>query len=102
VGQALAGRRLLLLLDTCEHVIAAAAAMAEAILGAGSALHILATSREQLRAGGERVYPVRPLAVPAGDIAADDDPLRYGSVQLFIERARAAEPHFAPTGVLSR
>jgi predicted ATPase/DNA-binding winged helix-turn-helix (wHTH) protein len=96
VAQALAGRRLLLLLDTCEHVIAAAAAMAEAILGAGSALHILATSREQLRAGGERVYPVRPLAVPAGDIAADDDPLRYGSVQLFIERARAAEPHFAP------
>jgi predicted ATPase/DNA-binding winged helix-turn-helix (wHTH) protein len=96
VAQALADRRLLLVLDTCEHVIAAAAAMAEAILGAGSAPHIIATSREPLRAGGEWVYPVPPLAVPAVDVAADDDPLRYGAVRLFIERARAAEPHFAP------
>src|ERR1700736_5219607 len=48
VAQALADRRLLLILDTCEHVIAAAAAMAEAMLGAGSALHIIATSREPL------------------------------------------------------
>jgi hypothetical protein len=52
VAQALADRRLLLVLDTCEHVIAAAAAMAEAVLGAGSAPHIIATSREPLRAGG--------------------------------------------------
>jgi len=96
VAQALAGKSLLLVLDTCEHVIAAAAAMAEAMLGAGSAPHIIATSREPLRAGGEWVYPVQPLAVPAVDIAAGDDPLRYGAVRLFIERARAAEPHFAP------
>jgi predicted ATPase len=96
VAQALADRRLLLVLDTCEHVIAAAATMAEAMLGAGSAPHIIATSREPLRAGGEGVYPVQPLAVPAVDVAADDDPLRYGAARLFIERARAAEPHFAP------
>jgi predicted ATPase len=96
VAQALADRRLLLVLDTCEHVIAAAATVGEAMLGAGSALHIIATSREALRAEGEWVYPVPPLAVPAVDVAADDDPLRYGAVQLFIERARAAEPHFAP------
>src|SRR5580704_13064263 len=96
VAQAFADRRLLLVLDTCEHVIAAAAAMAEAVLGAGAALHIIATSREPLRAGGEWVYPVQPLAVPAVDLAADDDLLRYGAVRLFIERARAAEPHFAP------
>jgi DNA-binding winged helix-turn-helix (wHTH) protein len=96
VAQALADRRLLLVLDTCEHVIDAAAAMAEAMLGAGSALHIIATSREPLRAGGEWVYLLQPLAVPAGDVAADDDPLRYGAVRLFIERARAAEPHFVP------
>jgi predicted ATPase len=96
VAQALADRRLLLILDTCEHVIAAAASMAEAMLGAGSALHIIATSREPFRAGGEWVYPVQPLAVPAVVVAADDDPLRYGAVRLFIERARAAEPHFAP------
>jgi predicted ATPase len=96
VAQALADRRLLLVLDTCEHVIDAAAAMAEAMLGAGSAVHIIATSRELLRAGGEWVYPVQPLAVPAMNAAADDDPLQYSAVRLFIERARAAEPHFAP------
>jgi predicted ATPase len=95
VAQALADRRLLLVLDTCEHVIDAAAAMAEAIVGVGSAVHIIATSREPLRAGGEWVYPVPPLAVPAMDVAADDDPLRYGAVRLFMERAQAAEPHFA-------
>ncbi|HEX3521934.1 MAG TPA: winged helix-turn-helix domain-containing protein, partial [Stellaceae bacterium] len=96
VAQALADRRVLLVLDTCEHVIAATATMAEAMLGASSAPHIIATSREPLRARGEWVYPVQPLAVPAVDLAADDDPLRYGAVRLFIERARAAEPHFAP------
>ena len=92
VARALADRRMLLVLDTCEHVITAAAAMAEAMLGAGSGLRIIATSREPLRAGGEWIYPVQPLAVPAMDVAVDDDPLRYGAVRLFIERA----PHFAP------
>jgi predicted ATPase len=96
VAQAVADRRLLLVLDTCEHVIDAAAAMAEAILGAGSAPHIIATSREPLRAGGEWVYPVQPLAVPPENADDADDPLRYSAVRLFIERARAAEPHFAP------
>jgi predicted ATPase len=49
VARVLADWRLLLILDTCEHVIAAATAMAEAILGAGSAVHIIAISRELLR-----------------------------------------------------
>src|ERR1700736_4004566 len=78
VAQAFADRRLLLVLDTCEHVIAAAAAMAEAVLGAGAALHIIAPSREPLRAGGEWVYPVQPLAVPAVDVAGGGEPLCYG------------------------
>ena len=96
VAQALAGRCLLLVLDTCEHVIDAAAVIAEAALGANSTLQIIITSREPLSAEGEWVYPVQPLAVPASDFPADDDPLRYGAVQLFAERARATEPHFAP------
>ena len=96
VTQALAGRRLLLVLDTCEHVIESAAAVAEAALGTGSALHIIATSREPLRAGGEWIYPVPPLAVPAADPPVDEDLSQYGAIRLFIERARAAEPHFAP------
>ncbi len=96
VSQALAGRRLLLVLDTCEHVISAAAALAEAVLRARGTLHLLATSREPLRAEGEWVYPVPPLAVPAENAEDADDLLRYGGVRLFVERLRAAEPHFAP------
>jgi predicted ATPase/DNA-binding winged helix-turn-helix (wHTH) protein len=95
VAQALANRQLLLVLDTCEHVIDAAAAFAEAILRTGPRLHIVATSREPLRAEGEWVYAVRPLAVPADD-AADDQPLQYGAVRLFIERARAGGSYVAP------
>ena len=96
VSQALAGRRLVLVLDTCEHVIGAAAALGEAVLRAGRTLHLLATSREPLRAEGEWVYPVPPLAVPAEDAEDADGLLRYGGVRLFVERLRAAEPHFAP------
>jgi predicted ATPase len=95
VAQALVDRRLLLVLDTCEHVIAAAAALTEAVLHAGSAVLIITTSREPLRAEGEQIYPVPPLAVPA---AEGEDPWQYGAVQLFVERARAAEPYFEPEG----
>jgi predicted ATPase/DNA-binding winged helix-turn-helix (wHTH) protein len=95
VSQSLAGRRLVLVLDTCEHVIGAAAALAEAVLRAGGTPRLLATSREPLRAEGEWVYPVPPLAVPAEDAEEADELLRYGGVRLFFERLRAAEPHFA-------
>ena len=98
VAQALARQRLLLVLDTCEHVIDAAAALAEAVLAAGSAAQIIATSREPLRAEGEWVYPVQPLAVPAVNAPTDEEPLKYGAVRLFIERARASQPQFAPDG----
>ncbi len=68
----------------------------EAVLRAAGTLCLLATSREPLRAEGEWVYPVAPLAVPAEDAGDADDLLRYGGVRLFVERLRAAEPHFAP------
>jgi predicted ATPase/DNA-binding winged helix-turn-helix (wHTH) protein len=96
VAHALTSRRLLLVVDNCEHVIGAAAEMVEAVLRTGFAVQIIATSREPLRVEGEWVYPVPPLEVPAEHAEADDDPLRYGAVGLFIERARAAEPRFAP------
>ncbi len=69
--------------------------MAEELLRAGAAAHVIATSREPLRAEGEWIYPVLPLAVPAED-AHDDELRQYGAVRLFVERARAVEPHFAP------
>jgi DNA-binding winged helix-turn-helix (wHTH) protein len=56
VARALADRRLMLVLDTCEHLIDAAAAMAEALLRAGSAVRVIATSREPLNAEGEQIY----------------------------------------------
>jgi hypothetical protein len=59
VAAALAGRRLVLVLDTCEHVIGAAASLSEAVLRAGGMPHLLATSREPLRAEGEWVYRYR-------------------------------------------
>jgi predicted ATPase len=96
VAQALAGRRILLLLDTCEHVVTAAAMMAEWLLQANPRLHVIATSREPLKAEGEWVYPVPPLAVPSEDADNDGTSLQYGGVRLFHERARAVKPRFAP------
>src|SRR6185295_8184266 len=61
VAAALAGKRLLLVLDNCEHVIDAAARMAEALLRAAPHARVLATSREPLRAPGESVHRVAPL-----------------------------------------
>ena len=95
MARLLAIRRVLLVFDTCEHLIGAVAATAEELLRAGTAAHVIATSREPLRAEGEWLYPVLPLAVPAED-ARDDDLQQYGAARLFVERARAVEPHFAP------
>jgi predicted ATPase/DNA-binding winged helix-turn-helix (wHTH) protein len=96
VANALSGKELLLVLDNCEHVIDAAAMMAETLLRANPAAHVVATSREPLKVEGEWVYPVPPLAVPAEDAGDQGDLLRYGAGRLFVERARAADPHFAP------
>jgi predicted ATPase/DNA-binding winged helix-turn-helix (wHTH) protein len=95
VAETLAGRQLLLVLDTCEHVIAAAAALAEAILRAARNVHLIATSREPLEVEEEWVYPIAALAVPAPDAGEGEVP-HYDAVRLFIERARAANPRFAP------
>jgi predicted ATPase/DNA-binding winged helix-turn-helix (wHTH) protein len=95
LAQALADRQMLLVLDTCEHVIVAAAALAEEVLRAGRKVCLLATSREPLAVEGEWVYPVPPLAVP-GQGVEEHELLSYGAVRLFIERARAANPRFAP------
>jgi predicted ATPase len=87
VANALSGKELLLVLDSCEHVIDAAARMAEALLRANSAVHVIATSREPLKAEGEWINPVPPLALPS---AEGEDPWRYGAVWLFVVRSRAS------------
>ena len=96
VATALGAKQLLLVLDNCEHVIDAAASMAEALLRANPTAHVMATSREPLRAADECLFRVPPLAVPAEGTEDIEDLLRYGAVRLFVARVRATEPHFAP------
>ena len=86
----LADRTLLLVLDNFEHLVAGAAFVGE-LLGASPGLTVLVTSREPTRLAAERLYPVRPLAVPDASAQSIGG---YGAVALFVERARAREPDF--------
>ena len=95
---ALRQRALLLVLDNCEHLVDACAHLAEALLRSAPRLRVLATSREPLRAAGEAVYRVPPLATPGGAGAESADRVAaYPAVRLFVERARAVQPAFRLT-----
>src|SRR5437899_1139074 len=96
IAAAVGTKQLLLVIDNCEHLIEAAAGMVEALLRTSPAASLLATSREPLRASGEYVYRVPPLAVPAEDNQDIEDVLTYGAVRLFVSRAQAAEPEYVP------
>ena len=98
VARAVGTRKLLLVIDNCEHVIEAAAGMAEALLRASPGVSLVATSREPLRVSGEYVYRVPPLDVPAEDTQDMEDVFSYGAVRLFVSRARAAEPRYVAEG----
>jgi predicted ATPase/DNA-binding winged helix-turn-helix (wHTH) protein len=83
-------RRMLIVLDNCEHVIEAAAQAAEAILEAAPNLHILATSREPLRAAGEWVRRLTPLKFPPSPIElTPQEAVAFPAVELFVDRAMA-------------
>ncbi|RDI63926.1 LuxR C-terminal-related transcriptional regulator [Nocardia pseudobrasiliensis] len=84
----LAAKRLLLIVDNCEHLIDTVAALIEQIVAATGRVRVLATSREVLGIPGEQVMPVPPLPVAV----PDSDALR-----LLVERATAANPRFART-----
>src|SRR5215471_2830024 len=98
VAGAVGSRKLLLVIDNCEHVIDAAAGMAEALLRASPGASLLATSREPLRVSGEYVYRVPPLAVPAADNQDPEDVFRHAAVRLFVARAQAVEPRYMAEG----
>ena len=84
-------KELLVVLDSCEHVIEAAATLAEEIFKSTKRIHVLATSREALRAEGERVHRLPPLAFPANTAGLKAaEALNYPSIQLFVERAAAS------------
>ena len=93
-------KALLLILDNCEHVIAEAANVVETLLQRCSGLQILATSREPMRVAGEHTYPLPPLAAPSVESAIGlvaTEAATYGAIELFVERARAVDHHFALT-----
>ncbi|MGH2355976.1 MAG: protein kinase domain-containing protein, partial [Chloroflexota bacterium] len=96
----LAPRCLLLVLDNCEHLVAACAALAEALLRACPDLQILATSREALGLLGETTWPVPALSLPAATalpVARVAEVAEHEAVRLFTERAAASSPGFALT-----
>ncbi|MGH8947460.1 MAG: ATP-binding protein, partial [Acidimicrobiia bacterium] len=89
----LARKKLLLLVDNCEHVLEAAAAIVAEMLGSSPGLSILATSRETLGVAGEVVYRVSSLGLPIGE----SDLAKSESVHLFLDRATMMKPDLAPS-----
>ena len=84
LARVLARQQLLLVLDNCEHVIGAAAALCAGLLPACDDVRVLATSREPLRVAGEARYRLAPLALPGPD---DADAAGCEAVTLFADRA---------------
>jgi predicted ATPase/DNA-binding winged helix-turn-helix (wHTH) protein len=87
VARAIGGKRLLLVLDNCEHVIEAAATLAEMCVRLCPRATILATSRELFRIEAEYAYRVPPLEVPAKEQTGADQILSHSAPELFIARA---------------
>jgi len=99
LAAALAARDDVLILDNCEHVIEAAAALAARVLAACPRIRIIATSREPLRIDGESLCPVSPLPFPPSaaswpSAAPGRAPAGYASVQLLCDRGAAVRPGF--------
>ena len=94
--EALGDRQLLLVVDNCEHLIEAAAGLADKLLDSCPGMRILATSREALGVEGEARWLVPPLSVPDPQDTPSSGQLEdYESVRLFVERARGRDPAFA-------
>jgi non-specific serine/threonine protein kinase len=95
----LAPRRVLLVLDNCEHLVESCAALAETLLRHCPGVRVLATSRQPLGLRGETVWQVPPLLVPERDGGASGAGSigQYPAILLFLERARAASPCFRIT-----
>lgn len=91
----LSRKRVLLVLDNCEHLLDECARLVANVLAQCPSLTVLATSREPMGIGGERVLRVPPLSLPAQtDLSSAERLLDYDGIRLFVERAQAAEPSF--------
>jgi predicted ATPase/DNA-binding winged helix-turn-helix (wHTH) protein len=88
-------KRILLILDTCEHLVEAVAPLAATIIDAAPQVHVLATSREALRVEGEHIYRLDALACPPDDPGLTAEEVRtFPAAQLFMERALAGGARF--------
>ncbi len=83
-------RKILLVLDNCEHVIDSVAALAERVVGEAPQTHVMTTSREALRVEGEHVHLLYALDCPPEDVLTSAEALNYPAAQLFMERAVAS------------
>ncbi|WUH99068.1 AfsR/SARP family transcriptional regulator [Spirillospora sp. NBC_00431] len=92
--EALSADETLIVLDNCEHVVEAAARLADELLGMCPSLRVLATSRERLGVDGEALCPVPPLDLPEPGA----DALASSAVELFAQRAAAVRPGFTVSG----
>jgi predicted ATPase/DNA-binding winged helix-turn-helix (wHTH) protein len=91
-------RQMLLILDSCEHVVETAAVLAERIYQEAPGIQILTTSREALRVAGEHVHMLLPLECPPEDtVLTATEALTFSAVQLFVERAAAVDNTFRLT-----
>jgi predicted ATPase/DNA-binding winged helix-turn-helix (wHTH) protein len=91
----LRNKRILLILDTCEHLVEAVAPLAASIIDAAPQVHVLATSREALRVEGEHIYRLDALACPPEDPGLTAAAIRtFPAAQLFMERALASGARF--------
>jgi non-specific serine/threonine protein kinase len=86
-----------LVLDNCEHLVAACAEMVLILLQSCPKLNILATSREPLRIPGEAIYRLPSLSLPPSTRSIGEDLLHFDAIRLFVERASAVVPTFAIT-----
>ncbi|MDE8344713.1 MAG: adenylate/guanylate cyclase domain-containing protein, partial [Acidocella sp.] len=95
IANALHTSRLLLVLDNCEHLVAAVAALADTVLSRGQNVMILATSRMPLGIAGEQIFAVPALSLPEPTTKLTaNQVMQHASIQLFVARARAASPEF--------
>jgi len=96
LGRALAGQRLLLVLDNAEHLIGEVADLVASLLAAAPGLRLLVTSQLPLRLAGEHVLALAPLALPADQADARPAPEGYAAAGLLCERIRQLQPAWQP------
>ncbi|WP_255278884.1 ATP-binding protein [Actinomadura madurae] len=94
----LATKRMVVVLDNCEHLVDAVARLADHLAAQADGLRILATSREPLGITGEALCPVPSLPLPDEHVTDPADALGHASVRLFADRAAAVRPGFAVDG----